>query len=462
MTENPEDQAAAAAAALTADETAALDAVIQESNDEIVKLNQAMEEIKGRQTIALLNMRRATGRLNIPLPETARPVGGRTPDGPLQPPPAQKQRNETDFLKSIRSFRYGDGDNFQAWKSQVVGLAKHFNIDDDVQKNFVYLRASDGANYSLVRLLDPEVLDKERVKNGQAKLTATEYMAMLEEQFEPIAESENMKLEFQARHQMPNELPLVYYTDKKSMYLRAHPENQRDWSAFFDQAISGLSNARMREKLREVDLVPSEANAHKLGNEIVRWARIVRKSFQLGELSEAEVYGAEANPSTFSYIGGRTLKGLVLKPDGTPIKSEPIHTIHAVSAKGAKGPCWHCKGPHLIKDCPRKTTGFPASVAAVDEEAVHATTDPSARGGRKVFRPFRRGGRGRGFKRVKERVATLFEDEQGNAYYDIEGEEECEPTVAAVDGATAAPPAPEDDEDFGDNDDGHFLEVLGL
>ena len=110
---------------------------------------------------------------------------------------------------------------------------------------------------------------------------------------------------------MPDKLPQLYFNDKKSMFMRAHSKNQRDWSAFFNQAI-GLPNARIRAKLRKTDLTTNKGNANKLGKEVVFWARIICKSFQLGELHEAKVYGAEANLSIFSYIGGRIVKGLVL------------------------------------------------------------------------------------------------------------------------------------------------------
>ena len=60
---------------------------------------------------------------------------------------------------------------------------------------------------------------------------------------------------------------------------------------------------------------------------------------------------------------------------------------------------------------------------------------------------------------MNQRVAYLFEDEQGNAYYDLEdAQEEPETTVAAVEDSTEAR---EDAEEF-EGDDDHFLELLGL
>ena len=392
-----------------------------------------------------------TERLNIER------LGGEPPfrgsDGPSRPNRRIEVENEN-FKKSVKDFRFGEGDNFQAWKTQVLANARYYGIEDHVVNRVVWIKAAAQGGYSLVRTLDPD-------SDPYREMNKEEYLALMQDTFEPAAETENMKLEFQSRHQMPNELPNIYFADKLSMYLRAYPDGQRDWSAFFDQTIGGLTNPRMREKLREWEVVPSERNAQALKDQIVRWAKIIRKSYLLGEISEAEVYGAEATPSNLSYMGNRTVKGLILKPDGTPIKTESVHSINAVTAKKTLGPCWHCKGHgHLMRDCTRKATGFPASVTAVDDGNVNATVEPSTRGGKKPFRPFRRGGgRGRGFKRLNQRVAYLFEDEQGNAYYDLEdAQEEPETTVAAVEDSTEAR---EDAEEF-EGDDDHFLELLGL
>ena len=415
---------------------AAVDAAIRKLSEDISKADEAAVKAKADRRSAVMELQRM----------------GLSPLEESQPPSHSiAKRNENDFIKSIPNFRYGDGDQFQSWKAQVEGYADHYEINPTVLKRIVFLKVSANTGFSLVRLLNP-------TQAPYDTMSASEYMTKLENVFEPAAESENQKLEFQARHQMPNELAQVYFNEKRSMFMRAYPIGQRDWSAFFDQAISGLTNSLMREKLREFDIQPTEENSHKLGEQVVRWARLVRKRYLLGEISEAEVYGAEATPTTFSYTGGKMVKGLILKPDGMPIKSEPIHAINAVAAKKGLGPCWHCQGPHLLRDCTRKATGFPASVSAMDDGGINAASEPSTRGGKKSFRPFRRAGRGRGFKRFNQRVAYLFEDEQGNAYYDVT--DGTEPEAEAEEATTSAPK--EDVEESEGDDDDHFLEVFGL
>ena len=53
------------------------------------------------------------------------------------------------------------------------------------------------------------------------------------EVFEPAAESEQMKLEFEARIQIQGEHPQIYYTDKRNLFERAYPVVHRDYRMFF-------------------------------------------------------------------------------------------------------------------------------------------------------------------------------------------------------------------------------------
>ena len=389
----------------------------------------------------------------VPIPIPDPPLNG--PPQPVLLPvdPVRLTKEQMKFADMIKPYRYGV-DDFTSWSKKLQSIATDYGIANAWMNSVMYNK-TDEAAFKLVQEFDPHIPPYKTMSH-------TDYVKLIQEQFEPEAESSQMKLDFIARHQLPNELPKVYYQDKLRMFERAYPENTRDFEQFFDQVIAGLTNMEMRKSMRKFQVPPNTREkpnkaTKSFGARLVFEANVVRKSFLSGELAESEVYGAEAGASMISYrsSGARTTtRGVILTSDGMPIKGEPVESINAL--RKTPGPCWHCKGAHLIRDCPRKATGLPPSVTAV-EDGVNAA-DSGPRKERKAFRPFRRGGRSRPFKRFNQRVAYLFEDEQGNGYYEACEDEESVGATNPEDGATPVDP---EDEETGEEDIS-FLEMLGV
>ena len=288
--------------------------------------------------------------------------------------------------------------------------------------------------------------------------TFQEYYTLLGNVFEPPAESEQMKLEFEARKQLQGEHPQIYYTDKRNLFERAYPVAQRDYEMFFGAVISGLINVIMKEQLRNwVPLKCTAATEIEFAEQIVHKANVLRKRYIAHEISEAECYGAEAMLQSCSYrsVGEGHETTLGRAGSGSKqFKNEPVYALQEAARANRKGgysdrKCYHCNQTgHYIAQCPRKANGLPAVVSVdshgaeqdddedVDEQdgatvnALNGYYNQSQRGyngNRGGFnrlgnrnRGSRSGNPGRGKQRFQQnrRIAYIYEDENGETQVD--------------------------------------------
>ena len=302
------------------------------------------------------------------------------------------------------------------------------------------------------------------VPEEHERKTFVEYYTLLGNVFEPPAESEQMKLEFEARVQQQGEHPQIYYTDKRNLFERAYPVAHRDYEMFFGAVISGLINMIMKEQLRNwVPLRCTAATEIEFAEQIVHKANVLRKRYIAQEISEAECYGAEAMLQSCSYRsvgeGHETTLGRI-GSGSRQIKSEPVYALQEGARSNRKGgytdrKCFHCNQTgHYIAQCPRKANGLPAVVSIdapeaeqeyYEDQVEQEDATVNALGGyyNRQFNPqkgynanrggFNRPGNrnrgsktgypGRGKPRYQQnrRVAYLYEDENGVTQVEEEG-----------------------------------------
>lgn len=264
-------------------------------------------------------------------------------------------------------------------------------------------------------------------------LSFGDYSTKMRELFEPVAESENAKLEFTERQQHIGENPTFYFQEKKTLFERAWPVAMRDMRWFYDEVTKGLLNELMKDQLWAFE----PANMDEYERRMKYLAAVVQKRYRAKEISEAQALGAE------TYINGHNAP----TPGRPFIKQEP--GINAMSEE--KAVCYHCrKKGHFARNCPRKLAGLSPPAAAVEENNDEIDQEEEeqedkeeinfVRNG-KTFRgkPFRqqRNNRGNGrfipnsrYKRVNmNRVGVLYVNDKGEQY--IQEEEVADDHVQA-------------------------------
>lgn len=361
--------------------------------------------------------------------------------------------------------RYRLGQPWDTFYHQYKTTARTYDTGRQNYKEVLYRCFIEEAAL-MVKDLDPELAE-------YVAMSGDEYADQLQNIFEPAAESEQCQIEFEERHQRPGELPDMYYNDKLRIFKKAYRTNTRDYNMFYNRTITGLINNRMKESLREY----KPLNPKDFGEQIVFLANVQRRRYQAGEISEAEVYGAEARPSNHSYLrsdGNRDGYGMV--------KKEYRQGVYALQKTEKRGMCFYCglQG-HFIAECPRKLSGLKPTVNQMteeeeeDEEPINYVKygqsnrargrphPPSSnrllRGRTPIFTPssstmrpnrqeppkrsnFRRFNRGRG-RYNNRRVVTVYDLEDGSTVIDQYPEEEFEEQAVhvvgghTVEGATA-------------------------
>jgi hypothetical protein len=195
--------------------------------------------------------------------------------------------------------------------------------------------------------------------------TFVQYCDMIQEIFEPAAESESMKIDFRSRVQGPNEYPQLYYKDKKNMFYRAYPVGERDYKFFFGAIIDGLLNPHMKDKLRY--FTPDKCSADtepKFYQELLHTANVIRTKMMAKEISEAEGLGTQASAQSCSYQVVNPKEEYNMRV----FKNEPVYAVPP-RARPFKPPngdlpddrvCYYCgKKGHFIAQCTRKAGGLP-------------------------------------------------------------------------------------------------------
>ena len=189
--------------------------------------------------------------------------------------------------------------------------------------------------------------------------TLQEYIKRLGNIFQPPGDSDQARLNFAARLQAPGETPSGYYADKQALFLRAYPDNLRDWRLFYDQVIDGLLNAQMRDYLRLH--LPTPLNELWKFGESMQWiATVVQKKLKAGEISDQEALGSEPFTSGHEY----NMKPLNQTRPG-------INQLGGNQRRGNGAPkaCYHCQSTeHFVAQCPRKAAGLPAAVQALPNQ----------------------------------------------------------------------------------------------
>ena len=202
---------------------------------------------------------------------------------------------EADCYKRLPKYEHGKGMPFStflsAFRTAVTGC-----IDRMTDMQVILMLHS---------RLGPEALmliGEECAPERHPNVTFGQYCTMIQEIYEPAAESESMKIDFRARVQGPNEYPQLYYKDKKNMFYRAYPVGERDYKLFFGAIIDGLLNPHMKDKLRY--FTPDKCtveNEPKFYQELLHTANVIRTKMMAKEISEAEGLGTQASAQSCSY-----------------------------------------------------------------------------------------------------------------------------------------------------------------
>ena len=184
-------------------------------------------------------------------------------------------------------------------------------------------------------------------------LTIKDYCMKLQAIFQSPAETETARQEFLARVQQKDESPMLYLSDKITLFERAFAQPKRDLNLLFDTTTDGLYNESLRMEMRKMVFVDEE----EYGQKLAFFINAIRKSVVAGDLSEAEAKGTLTYSTTSSYLASQSESHVT-------VKSEP--GIHAIddrkrSRTTKKLLCYHCQKPgHFARECSRKLAGLPA------------------------------------------------------------------------------------------------------
>ena len=184
-------------------------------------------------------------------------------------------------------------------------------------------------------------------------LTIKDYCTKLQAIFQSPAETETARQEFLARVQQKDESPMLYLSDKITLFERAFAQPKRDLNLLFDTTTDGLYNESLRMEMRKMVFTDEE----EYGQKLAFFINAIRKSVVAGDLSEAEAKGTLTYSTTSSYLASQSESHVT-------IKSEP--GIHAIddrkrSRTTKKLLCYYCQKPgHFARECSRKLAGLPA------------------------------------------------------------------------------------------------------
>ena len=345
-------------------------------------------------------------------------------DGDAQAAPPRVTQDENNFSRLAPTFEL----NNEAWElfiHRFRNLAYRYQISDVHFKTVLYSSLSKDAFALACPNYSPHA---ERYRD----ITGIEYAQVLQNLFEPQAESQACRQEFLGRSQQIGERPERYFRDKTRMFQRAYRDGLRDWSYFYQEAISGLINEELKYRLRGYR--PSQPdNPNEFLEELTHWANVQRTRYAAGEINQADVLGCEVQVTGISYRNyGNYRHGnhkTEIKREILAVTEESESQINAFKGnssqrKPSSSACWHCgEYGHLIADCARKLSGLPKAVSADNQVAplqsgqqrgrsVHQTrptiyhaNKPKTRSVKSRSRP--------PLRRFNKRVAQVWEDQEG-------------------------------------------------
>lgn len=341
-------------------------------------------------------------------------------------------RAQQAFIRGIPKFNLGERfdlhlERFTVLSGLYVGLGNEF------LKQALYSSLQNEA----FKLVAPEYNPANGPYHG---MNFQEYCDRLTDVFEPAAEREAAKIEFEHRSQQRGEHPTLFYRDKLNLFLKGYSRETRDYTYFYNRVIANLLNAEMRNYLR-LNIPQNVADTNAFRASIIKIANIVRRKYLDGELTEEQSVGAECFQTNNSY----------LNPDQRQNANDRVETIHAIPGKNSQiGPCFYCKQyGHLKAQCARKANGLPPTVVnevnpAPQQDAVEALYANRFQDSRnRRFQPVRplqhnsQANRGnfRNRKLAKRRVMFVYEQEDGQMFcepIDAEHHEDEDPHVEQV------------------------------
>ena len=195
------------------------------------------------------------------------------------------------------------------------------------------------------------------------------YVEKLRLLFEPPSESETARQEFLARRQHKEENPLLYLSDKITLFERAFAAEKRDWNLLFDNTTDGLFNETLRKEMRKV----VSANEGQYGEQLSFHINAIRKSVIAGDLAESEAKGTHTYSTTSSYLAqkhGGQAAAVKNEPGVFSMNHQSVDAEvcamdknypKSANAKKFKLRCYHCqKTGHFARECTRKLAGLPA------------------------------------------------------------------------------------------------------
>ena len=184
-------------------------------------------------------------------------------------------------------------------------------------------------------------------------LSLMQYMVKLQMLFEPPSESETARQEFLARVQHKDENPMLYLSDKITLFERAFAKPKRDFNLLSDTTTDGLYNDSLRMEMRKIVC----SNEEEYGEKLAFHINAIRKSVVAGDLSEADAKGTHTYSTTSSYLSKK-------HSSTSTVKNEPgVHALNDRTRQPAakKLLCYYCqKTGHFARDCSRKLSGLPA------------------------------------------------------------------------------------------------------
>ena len=133
-------------------------------------------------------------------------------------------------------------------------------------------------------------------------LTIKDYCTKLQAIFQSPAETETARQEFLARVQQKDESPMLYLSDKITLFERAFAQPKRDLNLLFDTTTDGLYNESLRMEMRKMVFVDEE----EYGQKLAFFINAIRKSVVAGDLSEAEAKGTLTYSTTSSYLASQS------------------------------------------------------------------------------------------------------------------------------------------------------------
>ena len=199
-------------------------------------------------------------------------------------------------------------------------------------------------------------------------MTFKEYIDKMRLLFEPPSESETARHEFLARSQHKDENPMLYLSDKITLFERAFAAPKRDFNLLFDSATDGLFNEMLRKEMRKT---PS-SNEEQYTKNLAFHINAIRKSVLAGDLAESDAKGTTTYSTTSSYLAHKN------GAQHPHVKSEPsVYSLNCRSDGGTntgkktegksgnsrklKVRCYHCQRQgHFARKCTRKLAGLPA------------------------------------------------------------------------------------------------------